>query len=81
MAGGAGRRGPVYHHRRSPVAGQIGQTIQCGRGHRAEGYGLSEASPGISVTRVEEEGRMIGTVGIPLNNVHVKLAEERRDTR
>jgi long-chain acyl-CoA synthetase len=41
-----------------------------------EAYGLSEASPGISVNRIEETGRLIGSVGIPLPNLHVKLAED-----
>ncbi len=39
-----------------------------------EGYGLTESSPVISVTRVDDNE--IGTIGSPLFNVEVKLAED-----
>jgi long-chain acyl-CoA synthetase len=41
-----------------------------------EGYGLSETSPVISVNCLLPEGMMIGTVGKPLSNVDVKIAED-----
>ncbi|WP_431213151.1 AMP-dependent synthetase/ligase [Puia sp. P3] len=41
-----------------------------------EGYGLTETSPVISVTRIEEKDRMFGTVGPVLGNVEVKIAED-----
>ena len=41
-----------------------------------EGYGLSETSPVISVNCLWPEGMMIGTVGMPLSNLDVKIAED-----
>lgn len=41
-----------------------------------EGYGLSETSPVISVNSLNHEGTMIGTVGKPLENLDVKIAED-----
>ena len=60
----------------APLQARLGRLFSAAGVIVLEGYGLSEASPGISVNRVEESGRMIGTVGIPLPNVHVKLAED-----
>lgn len=41
-----------------------------------EGYGLTETSPVLSVNRMAEEMRCIGTVGIPIPDVDIKLAED-----
>jgi long-chain acyl-CoA synthetase len=41
-----------------------------------EGYGLTETSPVIAVNTLFEGGRKFGTVGIPLKNVEVKIAED-----
>ena len=41
-----------------------------------EGYGLTETSPVISVNRYTEAGRKFGTVGLLLDDVEVKIAED-----
>lgn len=41
-----------------------------------EGYGLTETSPVVSFNRFEEGGCIFGTVGYPIENVEVKLAED-----
>ncbi|MDB5281103.1 MAG: AMP-dependent synthetase and ligase, partial [Bacteroidota bacterium] len=41
-----------------------------------EGYGLTETSPVLSANRIEEENRVIGTVGLPIPGVTIKIAED-----
>lgn len=60
----------------APLQPRLGRLFSAAGVIVLEGYGLSEASPGISINRVEETGRSIGTVGIPLPNVEVKLADD-----
>ena len=41
-----------------------------------EGYGLTETSPVLSVNRIEQKDRAIGTVGIPIPGVTIELAAD-----
>lgn len=41
-----------------------------------EGYGLTETSPVITFNRFSEGGAMLGTVGMPIKDVDVKIAED-----
>lgn len=41
-----------------------------------EGYGLTETSPVITFNRFQEGGSMLGTVGMPIDNVEIKIAED-----
>mgnify|MGYP000863069560 CR=1 FL=1 len=41
-----------------------------------EGYGLTETSPVLTFARFQEGGALLGTVGIPIDNVEINIAEE-----
>ena len=41
-----------------------------------EGYGLTETSPVLCANRIDEKERVIGTVGMPIPDVTIKLAED-----
>ncbi|NLR94704.1 AMP-dependent synthetase/ligase [Flammeovirga agarivorans] len=41
-----------------------------------EGYGMSETAPVVCVNRVNPEDMMVGTVGLPLNGVELKIASD-----
>ena len=41
-----------------------------------DGYGLTETSPVISVNSPNDMGMRIGSIGKPVNNVHVKISED-----
>lgn len=41
-----------------------------------EGYGLTETSPVLTFARFQEGGALLGTVGIPIENVEIKIAED-----
>ncbi len=51
--------------------------IFCAAGMQVmEGYGLTETSPVVSVGMYKDKHFKVGTVGKPLNNVEVKIAED-----
>ena len=51
--------------------------IFCATGiHVMQGYGLTETSPAITVSRFDPTENMMGAVGKPLVDVHVKIAED-----
>ena len=58
----------------APLAKEIGEFFTAARLLIIEGYGLSETSPVITVNRLDKF--KFGTVGIALDNVEVKIAED-----
>lgn len=58
----------------APLAKEIGEFFAFANLLILEGYGLTETSPVITVNR--EEAFKFGTVGLPLFNVEVKIAED-----
>ncbi len=44
--------------------------------HVLEGYGLTETSPVLTVNNLEPFGTKFGTVGLPFENVQLKIAED-----
>lgn len=58
----------------APLAKEIGEFFAYANLLILEGYGLTETSPVISVNR--EDAFKFGTVGLPLVNVEVKIAED-----
>lgn len=60
----------------APLQARLGRIFSAAGIAIVEGYGLSEASPGICINGYEEKDRMIGTVGLPLPGIEVKLATD-----
>ncbi len=58
----------------APLSREIGEFFTAAGLLILEGYGLTETSPVISVNRLEKF--KFGSVGIPLHNVEVKIAED-----
>lgn len=52
---------------------RLARIFTAGRIIVLEGYGLTETSPVISANRIEESGRMFGTVGPVISGVEVKI--------
>lgn len=44
-----------------------------------EGYGLTETSPVLTVNRFPNEGAMLGTVGMPIDNVTIKIDDSDKE--
>lgn len=60
----------------APLSDKLIRIFTAGQITIMEGYGLTETSPVISVNLLESEGRRVGTVGLPIRNVEVKIAED-----
>ncbi len=58
----------------APLAREIGEFFAFANLYILEGYGLTETSPVIAVNR--EKAFKFGTVGLPLDNVEVKIADD-----
>lgn len=55
---------------------RLARIFGAARMHVMEGYGLTETSPVVSVGRYANRMYKVGTVGIPIDNVEVKIAED-----
>jgi long-chain acyl-CoA synthetase len=60
----------------APLQPRLGRVFWAADIRVMEGYGLTETSPVISVNRHNPEVHMIGTVGMLVDNVEVKIAED-----
>lgn len=60
----------------APLSDKLIRIFTAGQITIMEGYGLTETSPVISVNLLESEGRRVGTVGLPIRNVEVKIADD-----
>jgi len=55
---------------------RLARIFTAARMHIMEGYGLTETSPVVSVNMYKDKMMRIGTVGKPIQNVEVKIAED-----
>jgi long-chain acyl-CoA synthetase len=60
----------------SALQPRLARVFSAGRIRILEGYGLTETAPVIAVNSYDPKGFRLGTVGKPLSNLKVKLAED-----
>jgi long-chain acyl-CoA synthetase len=60
----------------APLQPRLAKVFSAAQMQVWEGYGLTETSPVISVNEYKNNGLKIGTVGKPIKNVEVKIAED-----
>ncbi len=57
----------------APLQERLARVFSAGQIPVREGYGLTETSPVLTYNRFDDENSMLGTVGIPIDNVEIKL--------
>jgi long-chain acyl-CoA synthetase len=60
---------------------KIQRTFSCAGIPIREGYGLTEASPGIAIGRFEKGGAMLGTIGVAVDGVEIMIDSTGGDYR
>lgn len=60
----------------APLQPRLARVFSAAGMHIMEGYGLTETSPVVSVGKYGDHMFKVGTVGKPINNVEVKIAED-----
>jgi len=60
----------------APLQPRLAKVFSAGNIPVREGYGLTETSPVLTYNRFDGNDAMIGTVGIPLDNVEIKLESD-----
>ena len=60
----------------APLQERLARIFSAGGIDVREGYGLTETSPVLTYNRFDPQEAMLGTVGLPLDNVEIKIAED-----
>lgn len=60
----------------APLQERLARVFSAGGISVREGYGLTETSPVLTYNRFGNDRAMLGTVGVPLDNVELKIAED-----